>query len=579
MIRRCALPLAALAALVLPASASAHAVLERTSPSQGAEVEQAPELVAFYFNEPVEASFGAVRVFDPEGDQVETGELIRPDDRSDAMGADLSEGLADGTYTATYRIVSADGHPVSGGFVFSIGNPGRGSEKTVAELLDEGDAGPVTDVAFWADRLLGYLALGVGVGALIFLVAVWIPALARAPDGDSDWAEAARHFSGRWWALALVAALTGLVASLLALPLQAATVSGSSFWSALDRSVLEEVLDTRFGTVLALRAGAWAALALVVGVAAGRLGDRPPRAWAAVAAAPLCLFLIISPALAGHASTQDPTAVLFTSDAIHVTAMSLWLGGLVALLVALPAATRALDPPKRTALLLESLRRFSPLALASVLALAATGTVQAVIEVASFDALVETGFGRAVLAKAALLSVLVVLGYRNRARLIPALARLAGSGESPGRPGLLLRANLRAEVTLIAAVLGVASVLVSYAPPSDSRPGPVSGTADLGSRVLDYTVDPARVGRNQLHLYLFNADDGSQFDAAREVTATATLPSKQIGPLPVELSKAGPGHFVAPDLRLGVPGAWELSIAVRLSRFEQDEARLEVPIR
>jgi copper transport protein len=565
--------------LALPTSASAHAVLERTVPAQGQTVPAQPGQVAFYFSEPVEASFGAVRVFDSDGDQLDTGELIRPEDRSDAVGAELPDGLADGTYTATYRVVSADSHPVSGGFVFSIGSAGSGSGETVAELLDETESGAALDIAFWADRFAGYLALGIGIGALLFLVAVWAPARAGAAGGDPAWSAAAETFAGRWCALALGAALVGLVASLLALPLQAANVSGNSFWSSLDPDVLSEVVDTRYGTVLALRAGAWLLLAGIVVLAARRLTASGPPAWIIAAAAVPVGFLVISPALAGHASTQDPRAVIFGADVIHVAAMTAWLGGLVAVLAALPAATRLLDPPKRTELLVAALRRFSPIALASVIALAASGTVQAVIEVGSFEALVETGFGRAVVAKASLLAVLTALGYRNRSRFIPALGHLAGSGQPPGAEGRGLRANLRLEVGLIAAVLGIVAVLVSYAPPDETNPGPASGTVELGEQVLDYTVDPARVGRNQMHLYLFDAEDGSQFDGAREITATATLSSKEIGPLPVSLRKAGPGHYVAPDLQFGAAGDWLVVVEVRTSRFDQDEGRLEVDVR
>ncbi len=106
--------------------------------------------------------------------------------------------------------------------------------------------------------------------------------------------------------------------------------------------------------------------------------------------------------------------------------MSAWLGGLAFLLAAVPAATRALAPPERTRLLAAALRRFSSLALLSVLALAATGTLQAIFEVRTPSALFDTAFGRAVLVKAALLLALIALGALNRRRVVPAL-------EAPGR--------------------------------------------------------------------------------------------------------------------------------------------------
>jgi copper transport protein len=578
MVIRRAIALVALCLLVLPAGARAHAVLERTEPSQGAQLERPPDQIAFYFNEPVEASFGAVRVFNSQGEEVQSGDLLRPGDSSEAIGVGLDPDLADGTYTATYRVISADAHPVSGGFVFSIGS-GGGSGKTVAELLEGQSAGAVTETAFWADRLVGYAALGAGIGLLVFLVVVWLPALATAAGRSETWRTASEAFQHRWRALIWIAIGSGLAATLLALPLQGATAAGTSFWSALDPDVLGEVLETRFGEVMALRAAAWVGLAAVVAVALSprRTAGVPRLATLALGAVPLGL-LAITPALSGHASTQDPGLVLFPMDVIHVTAMSVWLGGLLALVLALPAATARLDGAERSGLLVGNLTRFSVLALCSVLALAVTGTVQALIEVGSIPGMVETGFGRLVLVKVALFVGLVALGWSNRARLVPELSRLAGAGETPGRTGIGLRRNLRLEVGLIAAVLAATALLVSYAPPSDSSGGPVSGRIVIGPNLLEYTVEPARVGRNEVHLYLFDAEDGSQFAGAEEVSASAILEEKDIGPLELELEKAGPGHYVAPNAPLGVPGDWTLSVAVRTSRFDSNQAVLEVPV-
>ena len=142
--------------------ASGHAVLEGSSPPRGAELAEAPSEVNFTFNEPVEASLGAVRVFDTEGNEVQDGELERPGGSAEVVGATLPDDLRDGIYTATYQVVSADSHPISGGITFTVGNPESGGAafvqgKTISELLAQNEAGKVTEVAFWADRWIGYL--------------------------------------------------------------------------------------------------------------------------------------------------------------------------------------------------------------------------------------------------------------------------------------------------------------------------------------------------------------------------------------------------------------------------------------
>ena len=118
---------------------------------------------------------------------------------------------------------------------------------------------------------------------------------------------------------------------------------------------------------------------------------------------------------------------------MHVLGASVWVGGIACLLLALPAATRKLEGPQRTRLLLATLARFSPLALGCVIAIAITGVVQAYIDVRSFQGLLHSTYGALVIVKVVLLLVLIGFGWVNRSRILPALRRLAGGGEPPGR--------------------------------------------------------------------------------------------------------------------------------------------------
>lgn len=221
--------------------------------------------------------------------------------------------------------------------------------------------------------------------------------------------------------------------------------------------------------------------------------------------------------------------------------------------------------------------RFSPIALGCVVAIALTGVVQAIVEVGSFGALVDTGFGRAVLAKGVLLAALIGLGWANRSRLLPALRRLAAAAAQLGRAGRSLRRNLRAEVALIGGALVAAALMAGYSPPATESAGPVSGSEALADSLLEYTVEPAALGENEVHLYLFDAADGSQLQP-REMSATASLPDRDIGPLQVDLRRAGPGHYVGDSVPFGVPGEWELDVEVRTTRFDQESAAIAVPI-
>jgi copper transport protein len=289
--------------------------------------------------------------------------------------------------------------------------------------------------------------------------------------------------------------------------------------------------------------------------------------------------LALTPALAGHASTQHPVWTLFTLDVGHVLAMSAWLGGLVVLLACVPAATRALAGTERTRLLAAALVRFSPLALVAVGVLLATGVTQALIEVRSLDAFVSTAYGRAVLIKAGLLVALIALGAVNRRRVVPTLRRAAVGGGAPGGAGRLLRRTLRAEVALVLVVLGVTGALTGYPPPSATAAGPQSVSKRMGPLDLELTVDPAQTGANALHVYHFRARDGAPFTGTKELSVRLTEPSRGIGPIDARLHRAGPGHFLADAVTLSPGGTWQVEVTDRVSDYDEYMTKASVRIR
>jgi copper transport protein len=174
--------------------------------------------------------------------------------------------------------------------------------------------------------------------------------------------------------------------------------------------------------------------------------------------------LALTASIAGHSGSYSPSGLLVVTDVVHVLSMSAWLGGLVMLLVALPIAVRALSRRERIPLVAAVVSRFSRLAGVAVALLLLTGIVQSVVLVNSFEAFVDTAYGRLVLAKIALFACLIALGANNRRRLLPRLDRVAGGGEDPERAAALLRRSVAYEVALALIVLGVASVLVATEP-------------------------------------------------------------------------------------------------------------------
>ena len=127
---------AILVALALVPAAGAHARLITTEPANDAVLEQSPRFVLLRFDEPVETAFGAIRVYDSRARRVDAGKVERPSEKEARIK--LERRLARGTYTATWRVVSADGHPVSGAFVFHVGAPSANPAGVAAQVLGGG---------------------------------------------------------------------------------------------------------------------------------------------------------------------------------------------------------------------------------------------------------------------------------------------------------------------------------------------------------------------------------------------------------------------------------------------------------
>jgi copper transport protein len=592
-----ALAVISIALLCSAPAALAHAQLLGTSPLSGSVVKTQPSEVIFKFNQDVGGTLGAVRVYNAQGTEVDNLDVSHPDGNEHWMGVGLKPNLPDGTYTGTYRVISADTHIVYGGLVFSIGHAGAVPKFTVAGLIGKNESGEVTKISFGVVRALNYLTLALMVGGLVFLLLAWTPALEIVADGEERWSDASRAFASRLGRLLALAVILGVLVSVLGILLQGASAAGVSLWSSLKGSIVENTLESRFGEVWGARAIVWVALGalLLATKAVGRSAipivgpgapsdgalvpsRRPPRALVALLGLG-ALYLAMTPALAGHASIESPVGVFFPSDVLHVLSGSIWVGGIACLLLALPGATRRLEGPERSRLLLATLARFSPIALGAVVVIAVTGVIQAYIDVRSFEGLFHTTYGALIIAKVVLLAALIGLGWVNRGRVIPALERLVGDGRSPGGIGALARRTMRGELALMLCVFGVTAALISYAPPIDAATGPFSTNTTIGPAELEMTVEPAKVGLNTVHLYLIDAKTGAQFTATKELTVSARLPAKGIGPLPLKPTLAGPGHYILNAAVLSPGGTWSIEVIDRVSEFEQYNRTVKVPIR
>jgi copper transport protein len=463
-------------------------------------------------------------VFAPDGHRVDSGH-VEGEGRQVAVDVDTRER---GTYLVSWRVVSADSHPVSGAFTFSVGAP------SAAPTGDPVSTDRGLQVALGVARWAGYLGSALLVGGVAFLCWCW-PAGWRTPRAP------------RVTLLGAALVLLGCAGALLLKgPLDAGLGA-----SALGRGELvSEVLESTYGRATLSRALLALLLAALVALRR-RLTVRELGAYAAVLGA----CIAVSFALAGHAAAGSHRTLALLSESVHVLAMSAWLGGLVLLLAG--AVWR--EPDAHRVLL-----RFSTLALTSVAALVLTGLFQSWRQVGSLAALGPTTYGRELLVKTGL--VLVVLAAAAVSRRV--LRR---------RDGLrTLRRSVAVEAVVVLAVLGVTSGLVATEPARSAYHPTVARNLRIAGDAVQVSAVPAGDRRAVLHVYVFGRDGRPA--EPEEVRATVTLPSRSLGPLPVALGVAGPGHRQA-TVSVPVAGTWRLAVTVRTSELDEDTGYVRLPLR
>jgi copper transport protein len=283
--------------------------------------------------------------------------------------------------------------------------------------------------------------------------------------------------------------------------------------------------------------------------------------------------------LAGHAVTQDLVALAVVSDVLHLLAVSLWLGGLA--LLAVTVLRRRVGDEMAAVV-----PRFSRLAFWSVTVILVTGSFQSWRQVRSTAALTDTTYGRLLIVKVVLFAVLVGLGGLSRrvvqARYRVPAARLSfGPGTATDDPDRATVGHLRravgAETVIAIAVLAVTALLVNAQPARSALAQPFSGEMRNDMVVVNVTLDPAKAGPTDLHIYTLSPT-GQQLEV-QDLTARFTLPSDDVGPLTVAVERAGPGHFSAYDFNLPLRGDWTLEVKTLLSDIDEATLTTTIPVK
>lgn len=517
--------------------AAAHASLVSTDPAEGEVLAETPDVVTFTFNERVSLTEQSIRVFDAQGEPVAADAGAADSE----VTADLPDELADGTYVVTYRVISADGHPVAGSLTFSIGAP---SESVVPPDFD---ADPPTSmrVALGTAQGLGYAGLLLAAGLVIFQC--WVLGTARLSAGSRDVLTRVH-----WGAMGLAVLAWAAVVPLDSAYQQGLGLGGAVGSDAIDLSLVGDDL-----VVLSL---------ITVGLVLGLLAPRA-RDFATLGA----MLAVAAPSMIGHTRAFEPVPLLIVTDVLHLAAGAIWFGGLVGLALTLPSlAGRARD-------VAEVLARFSAIAAAILGLLVVSGALLGWRIIGSWSGLFESTYGRLLIIKVGVVGVVALVALWNRTRLLPRVRDALGHTELR-RAADGVRRAVRVEALLIVAVLGLTGFLTNQSPRLE--PDAVAAAADRveSAPVGDYqvliTLDPGTRGPNTLALQIQDqAGEPLDVFAAPEVSVSSA--SVDLGSL--VLTPVGAGTYTAPVV-FPASGAWEAQVSLRESEFDNPVTIVELDV-
>ena len=427
----------------------------------------------------------------------------------------------------------------------------------LTDVFASGAERPFAVVAFLV-RWLGYAGVLIASGAAAFLMAV-----------------ADRRDRAPLTRITQRAAVAGIVAALLIIPLHAAQASGEGIVAMVRPDLLVAAASGSQGVQSLLQVVALGALLLTL------------RSNAHARPAPLVLIAgsvaVGALVVAGHSRTTQPAWLVMAADAVHVGAAAIWIGGLLLLWPAIRLRRSDDDPVGAAALV----ARFSRLATYAVLGVIVAGLTLAYLLVGTPSALFSTRYGWVLVAKGVLAATVIAIGTYNNRRLVPMVAQAAGgagtsSASDSVAPTALhaglwrgwqrLTVTVRWEVIGLTAVLGVTAVLVEMPPAtmgSASSQGFGATVAASDGHQLIVMVEPNRVGTNRIHLYL--VDSAGQPADAGDLHVRLTPPAgadaqpgaASAGLQPIEhiLPPIFPGHWLHAGGEFSVAGTWQIDVS------------------
>lgn len=520
--------------------AAAHAVLMKANPAANQQLDATPRELELAFNENVGPVF--FKLLDRAGQEVGQPGELRLDGNS--VFLPLGQTLPNGTYIVTYRVISADTHPVGGSFAFAIG-------EAVASGADAAASGSAASLWVWPtylNRIVLYAAMLLAAGsALLLLVMSWPASV-----------EPGLRRQGR------IAALVAAVAFVVSMAVGGADIVAGGPGALLSGAAWSAAM----GSTLSVSAAIGIPGALLAAWAFGRRAEWP--LWTGFA------LLVGSFLVTGHAATAVPVWLAATSVGLHLVGGAFWFAAFAPLVAtakvsAAPDAARVMD-------------QFSSRAVWLVGLVLVSGLVVSWIQVRSPANLLTTDYGQRLLVKLGLVVVVLAMAFWNKSRLTPALARDGAAA------GANMARSIRIESGVMLLVVAAAASLTLPTPPralGEQAAATAAGAmpASDGFREtwtsagysVEVEVTPARTGENMVMLRFKDAAGAPV--AMQRASIDVSLPAAQVEGI-TKVGEAMPPdmyHFMVPELI--IPGDWRFTVSAFVSDFDKLDFEGTVPVK
>ncbi|NPC91534.1 copper transporter [Bacillus sp. WMMC1349] len=504
---------------IIPKTAFAHAYIVNSTPLENQELNKAPSEIKLEFNEVIQEGFHSIIVRDSSGERVDQGQTIIDPKNAKVLKTKLQQHLKDDIYSAEWRAVSADGHPVSGTIPFSVGkiqgSLPKGEQSTAANQLPKADT--------IIERVLLYTGFSFLMGLILFQLVWYRPIMGLSQQ--------MKRRIQRLMKMALVLIGAGL---LIQLPLQTKANAGVAWNEAFQPNLLKEtLLYTTGGTLWMINIGLLIVLFVFTWKTSYVLNIIP------------LIGLLFVKSLSGHAASTSSRMMTIILDFVHLGSASVWVGGLAVIALLFGKDWVKSDRSH----IWEAIRRFSPWALCSAGLLVFSGFINSFFIVHTLNNLFTTYYGKALLIKLALFCLMIGLGTFHYVRFRK-------------KPKHVRAETIKAEWLIGLLILMTTAVFTNIPSPHAPLPLPFNETKQLeNGETLSLGISPNIPGSNTFEVRVRNRNGEISKDIQKielTISKTSLFGDKQESTF--NLAKNKQGIFRSKYLNMNEEGLWKIRV-------------------